>query len=154
MNDTRLRQFFLDHYLPACRYAAGLVGPDDAEDVVQDALVRIYNRPAILEDPRPLKAYFFKTLTTVCYNRLRRRRFTARLNRLIRLKTEEKEHPTGGVEEVWSMLSPGERSVSIFETMMHFSAEETSKILGIAPTTIRVMLHRVRSKIREWEAKT
>src|SRR5262245_16873109 len=64
--------------------AADLLGDRaEAEDAVQEALVRTMNGLHRLRDPRALEGWFFTVLTNLCIRALRRRRVVGAFARLV-----------------------------------------------------------------------
>ncbi|MDX1419027.1 MAG: RNA polymerase sigma-70 factor [Rubricoccaceae bacterium] len=61
-------------HAPLLRYASSLVGPDAADDVVQDAFVRIWNARERLDPDRSLRALLYQTVRNLAFNRTRDRR--------------------------------------------------------------------------------
>lgn len=66
---------FRQWYEPLCRYACRLADDDmdEAEDLVQQAFVKLWEYRARLDVSWSLKAYLYKTVHNACLNRLRAR---------------------------------------------------------------------------------
>lgn len=64
---------FRTHYAALCRYAMRINGgeKDEAEDVVQQVFIKIWEQRATLEIKWTPKAYFYKMVHNRCLNRIR-----------------------------------------------------------------------------------
>ncbi len=67
---------FRQWYEPLCHYACRLADGDmdEAEDLVQQAFVKLWEQHARLEVNWSLKSYLYKTVHNACLNRLRSRK--------------------------------------------------------------------------------
>src|SRR5512136_1541142 len=83
MDEKAFESFFNAHYLQACRFAAGLVGFDGAEDLAQEAFYRLYlSRGKLQQDADPVP-YFYGILSNTGLNLLRRKRIWDRVRLLL-----------------------------------------------------------------------
>lgn len=64
---------FRKYYEPLCRYAAKFVDGDldEAEDIVQQCFVKLWEKHAVLDITWSVKSYLYKTVHNICLNRLR-----------------------------------------------------------------------------------
>lgn len=64
---------FRQYYAPLCRYATGLTDgdPDEAEDLVQQAFVKLWEKRASLDIQWSVKAYLYRMVHHAAMNRLR-----------------------------------------------------------------------------------
>jgi RNA polymerase sigma-70 factor, ECF subfamily len=72
-NDAAFDALFRAYYAPLCYYAASFTDGDmdDAEDVVQQTFVKLWEQRANLSITWSVKAYLYKTVHNTCLNRLR-----------------------------------------------------------------------------------
>ena len=59
---------------PLRRYLAGLVGPGDADDILQDVLLLISRKLYWLEQPELLRAWAFRIASRAAFRHLKKRR--------------------------------------------------------------------------------
>jgi RNA polymerase sigma factor (sigma-70 family) len=122
----------------------------EAEDLVQEALLRAYLGLSQLRDPERFGAWLCGIAVNLAKMRLRRRALEARLT------TE----PTSGegseeweliqvVRDAVSVLPPGQRDAVLMHYIDGLSCEEVAALLGSSPGAIRVRLHRARQQLRE-----
>jgi RNA polymerase sigma-70 factor (ECF subfamily) len=55
------------------RYVRGLVGPSDAEDVLQEILLIVYRKLKLLEQPEVFRAWVFRIASRAAFRHLRKR---------------------------------------------------------------------------------
>jgi len=72
-DETAFDALFRAYYTPLCRYAASLTDGDldEAEDIVQQAFVRLWEQRGTLDIAWSFRAYLYKTVHNRCLNRLR-----------------------------------------------------------------------------------
>lgn len=151
MDEKAFEEFFKAQYTPACRFAAGMVGPGAAEDAAQEAFTKLYlvrGRIREVNDPAP---YFYRILVRTCLKVLRRRRLWAAVRHLLPVRKGQGEPDPEEAATVFRSFSPRERAVFLLTEYRDFSDPEAARALGMAETTLRVYRHRLRRKIRQWE---
>ena len=80
---------FLHFYSPLCEYASQFVSDDDAEELVQDLMLHIWEDRAYLTVERSLKSYLFVSIKNRCYNAIRDRRAKERIQMLLYEKLKD-----------------------------------------------------------------
>ena len=72
-DETAFDALFKAYYPPLCRYACSLADGDmdEAEDIVQQAFVRLWEQRDTLDIAWSLRAYLYKTVHNRCLNRIR-----------------------------------------------------------------------------------
>ncbi|MDQ3112304.1 MAG: RNA polymerase sigma-70 factor [Bacteroidota bacterium] len=74
-------QLFHFYYAPLCRYAGGIVTEtEDAEEIVQQVFLRIWERRKELNITVSFKAYLYRSVHNASLNHKQRRRKDVRLN--------------------------------------------------------------------------
>lgn len=80
-DEAAFGQVFRAHYNALCRYAMGIVGDaENAEEVVQDVFLRIWEKRETLEITSSLKSYLFRAVHNGCMNHLERHKKKVRLD--------------------------------------------------------------------------
>ncbi len=127
------------------RTALAILGdPQEAEDAVQDAFLRLLERaPEDLESPA---AWLTRVLVNGCKSRLRLawRRVGPLPDTLPAPGPEEREE----LEELFS-LPPADRAVIHLHYYEGWSTDEIARLLGRRPGTVRSRLSRAREKLRK-----
>lgn len=131
------------------RFATGLVGPDDAPDVVADAFVKVLSvRPwEELDEP---KAYLYRAVLNQV--RMRHRSTMRRRARELRAAASEVSFDPEvrpEVLEAMSALSARQRAVVVLTYWEDLTPGNIAERLAVSEGTVRRHLARARSKLRE-----
>lgn len=146
-------------HLPSLRsYARALTrDPVDADDLVQDALLRAYERAATYRRDHPLKSW----LLTIVHNLFidRRRREGSELRRNARLSQlydgavapagQEQAVQLREVAQRFDALPEEHRAVLSLIAVQGLSYQETAMTLEVPVGTVMSRLHRARAALRE-----
>lgn len=131
----------------------------EAEDVVQETLIRAWERREELGNVESVEAY----LLTVCRNLAIDKR-EKKDNQNVSLGEEEMELPASDispqerleyeerlrrVHELFSKLPERQRTVMQLRDIEGLSYRETAQAMGITEDVVRVTLHRARAAIRQ-----
>jgi RNA polymerase sigma-70 factor (ECF subfamily) len=132
------------------RYATSILyNHQDAEDVVQDVFITVYQQGAI-SDERNLSAWLYKVTYNKSINKLKRRRFLVFGD--IPENTVAPEN-TGLSEDVlyaMGLLKPDERALLYGRIVEGYSYDELSQQMGQSPAVLRKRYERAKKKIREY----
>lgn len=141
------------------RYATRLLGSRDAaEDAVQDALVRAYDRLADCREPDKFAGWLFLILRNRCYAERRRRHGTTQPldARADEIATEER--PDGRLEQAEQMaaldasldrLTPEQREVFVLKHMEGLAYEEIAGLTGATVPSLKMRMHRAYDRLRD-----
>ncbi len=137
-------EIWVKHKDELARYAAVLVGPNDAEDVVSTVVLRILNRRGLtdLEDARP---YLFRAVLNECKTRAVRNRAGAGIADLPEPPPPE---PRPEVFAAVLELPLGQRAATYLVYWADLSIAETARVMGTRPGTVKRYLHLARGKLR------
>lgn len=157
MDDISFRQAVLAHKDRVFAYAARLLGDrDDARDVAQEALVRLWEHRMSVPGPGHARGWLLKTAHRLCVDRLRVR--GAPLD-----EAEPAGIPEGGPSpealaanrqlgdtllEVLATLSPRDRSVLLLRDVEGLSYEACADVLEVPMGTLKAVVHRARERAR------
>ena len=145
--------------------------PEDAEDVMQDALLNTYRHVSEIKAPEAFRTWLYQTVRNACLMKRRRR-------------VDEPSHMTsieqGGTDvdgdassldlpdagrpadlqliDAWkserlrkalAMLQPGYRVIVVLREMEGLSTREVATITGLSEANVKQRLHRARLMLRE-----
>ena len=123
----------------------------EAEEVMQDAFLRLWerwDRVAALDD---LSGYLFRTAMNVFRNRYRRA--TLALRKTVNLAPSEDALATVEDRDVvvraLKALKPEARAAVVLTGYVGLTSEEAGKVLGMRASTVRTLATRARAAIRE-----
>jgi RNA polymerase sigma-70 factor (sigma-E family) len=135
---------FADRYQPMVRLATLIVGSEAvAEELVQDALVRVHHKWATVEHP---SAYLRTAVVNACRNNRRR----ARLERLHAPKVAPTVAPAQEpLVDALATLNGRQRVAVVLRYYEDLSEADIAVALGCRPGTVKSLLHRPLSQLRE-----
>lgn len=123
----------------------------DAEELMQDAFLKLWerwDRVDAIDDP---VAYLFRVALNGVRMRARRARVVAR--RLVPVAGARDPFDDIDVhEDVRRMLrgiSPRQRTAIVLTEILGYSSEQAARIMGIKPTTVRVLASQGRAALKE-----
>ncbi|MGF1618061.1 MAG: RNA polymerase sigma factor [Acidimicrobiia bacterium] len=136
------------HSRDLIHYAAGLIGPTEAEDVVSSVFLRIMERQGFssIDDPR---RYLFRAVLNECRMRFRR----VSRQRMLYLGNLDVVLPPELHPEVFEavMTLPIQQRAAIYLVYWEdLSVDDTATLMDISPGTVKRYLHLARRKLRPW----
>lgn len=145
---------------PALGLARRLLGnADDAEDVVQDALLKTYGSLATLKDPAGIRSWFLSIVWRQGLDALRRRKLRSRHEQAQAWPARPASEPAdelsarrellARVHGVLEELPPKQRAVLHLRVYEGLEYAEIARIVGITPGSARVYLVKARHHLRE-----
>jgi RNA polymerase sigma-70 factor, ECF subfamily len=123
----------------------------EAEDLTQEAFVRVWERWERGGAPEDPTGYLYRTAMNLFLNRRRRAAVAAR--RAFRLAAASDElaavEMRDEIRRALRALTPAQRVALILVDLFDLSSEEAGRILGKRPSTVRVLAARGRSALAE-----
>ena len=135
----------------------------EAEDLVQETLLRAHLQQGLLRDPAALQTWLYKTATHVCIDRLRQRRGT--VNREVQTPVEElpladhnrpspfaivqQDEMSQCVQRHLADLPDPYKAVLLLHDVDRFTAVEIAQLLCVPLTTVKMRLHRARKRLQD-----
>ena len=137
---------------------------EEADDVVEDALVRIRDAAPAFRGERGLKTWVLRIVANLCRDRLRRRRFAAGPPEAhdpiaesgLRVEPVEgwdealdAERMLAALEQAIDQLPHEQRETVLLRDRLGLSYEEVAETLGVSVAAVKSRLHRGRYALRE-----
>ena len=136
---------------PALRsYVRRTTGSADlADDIVQEAFLRVLRRNLPPLNDRELKSYLFKTASSLLNDHWRRISREQRWRSLIAFRGPAAREPDSvtGIERLFQTLKPRERALLWLAYVEGYSHDEIAAVLGLAEKSVRVLLFGARRKM-------
>lgn len=136
--------------------------PDDAEDAVQETMLRLWNRRTELEQYRSIEAFAMTLVHNLCMDlwRTRRNEYVSLDNvpnstseatpeQLLEIKDEIKLMRT-----IIQSLPPLQRTIMQMKDIEEYETDEIAEITGCSAEAIRSNLSRARKKVRDTYLQT
>jgi RNA polymerase sigma-70 factor (ECF subfamily) len=135
--------------------AADLLGDrTEAEDAVQEALVRVLDGYHRLREPRALESWFFTVLTNLCMRSLRRRRVVGAFARLVGARGEPSRDADDRAPDHARLINALDRLPVMQKTAIvlryghDLGLDEVADAMGIGAETVKTHLKRARTRLR------
>ena len=138
------------HYARTHALAAALVG-DEAEDVVQEAVLQAFLGLDTLREPARFGAWLYRIAANLARMRLRRLTLQETVRKSLRPTDgdgAERAETAALVREALAMLPNAQREAVLMHDVAGYSAGEIAERLGGSSGAVRVRLHRARRELR------
>ena len=123
----------------------------EAEEVMQDAFLSLFERWAQMSEVEDPKAYLYRTAFNAWKKRSRR---AARAVRVAFSPSPRDEvdaaYARTVVGDALARLTPRQRAAVVLTELLGFSSDEAGKILGVRPVTARVLTSQARAAMRSY----
>ena len=148
---------FRSLYPPLVRFAAGLAGEaDEADDLVQEAFVRLWERRTTLDPERSVRALLYRTVRNLAYNRTRdrsRRRHLLESHEPPEASPRadvvlEARHTAEHLRRAVAALPERQREAFLLTRVEGLSHTDVADVMGIAAATVNVHLVRALKTLR------
>lgn len=162
--DTAAFRSLVERYTPyAFALAFRFVADDsDAEDIVQDSFIRVWNNLAMFDERKKFSTWFYRIIVNLCYDRLRRERRWRSLFQATR--SDEAVDGTDKTTDVHAKIENADlafhihrfvkclplkqRTVFILRDLQDLSIQEVADILRMSPGTVKTNLCYARQSLR------
>jgi RNA polymerase sigma-70 factor (ECF subfamily) len=146
-----LEEVFRRHAAPLIRYATVLVGPDDAPDVVTDAMMRVFAAPPSRVAVGNIEAYLFRA---VHHRAIDHRRAVSRRRRREVVHERRRAAPIDewtpdDARALLDVLTDQQRTVVFLTYWADQSPATIAEVLEVTEGTVRKQLARARARLRE-----
>lgn len=154
---------FAEYYQRLYRYTLSLLhDPAEADDAVQETLVRAYRRLESLRDWQALTTWLYRIATHVCLDHMRRRardKTIGAVDNADEFELVEADAPSleyiversdmsACVQRYLEGLSDSYRAVILLHDLDGLTGTQIAEILGVSLATVKIRLHRARVRLR------
>ncbi len=162
MDDEAFRRAFEATRGPLMAYLRKIAGePSRADDLFQEAYMRLINHPPRTEDPASVRSWLFTTATRLARDAWRSERPHRRFRWWGGARDEETaEEPVDEApsadRDTWSQeavaigferLSRRQRSLLWLAYVERFDHQELARVFGVSKASVRVLLSRARGRM-------
>jgi RNA polymerase sigma factor (sigma-70 family) len=151
--------FYLSRFEEVARAAAALVASrEEAFDIAQESFVRCWERWPSFHDEEHAFSFTLRVAANLAKSHLRRLAGFRRLIPKLRAARETTPDPASYLEasdevrRLLAPLSPQQKRVVVMCDGLDLSPDDAARVLGLAPSTVRVHLSRARERMRAREA--
>lgn len=151
--DQRLSELYAAHATGVRRMAYLITGDlDTAEDLVQEAFVRVGGRILALRDPEGAAGYLYRTVINLARDHGRRLGRDRALNKRITSASSRPPDDVETADELWSALMKlpiRHRAVLFFRYYMDLSEAQTADVLGCSVSAVKSLHHRASESLKK-----
>ncbi|SFV09800.1 sigma-70 family RNA polymerase sigma factor [Alicyclobacillus macrosporangiidus] len=126
--------------------------PWDAEDLVQETIVKTFAHMAHLYQVVNMRAYLFRMASNLWIDWCRRARLVSQDDRFLRAipapDEVDRADVIGSMEDLIRLLPPRQRVILLLMDVFDFSARETAEMLVITEGAVKAALHRARRTLQ------
>jgi RNA polymerase sigma-70 factor (ECF subfamily) len=132
---------------------------EDAEDVMQDALLRTYRHVGEIKDPQAFRTWLYSTVRNACL--MKRRRRAGEPAQFVPAATIDVEgagkRPDQQLIDSWidrrlhaalAGLPPGYRAIIVLREIEGLTTREVATVTGMSEANVKQRLHRARVMLR------
>jgi RNA polymerase sigma-70 factor (ECF subfamily) len=135
-----------------------LVGPEEADDVLQEIFLTVYRKLSSYRGESTLSTWLFRLGTNVCLDHLRSR--ATRTGRMNDALDDEFEDGSGAgpilgviarldLERAVETLPPRARAVFVLHDVEGLEHQDVASLLGVSEGTSKSQLHKARMRLRQ-----
>ena len=164
--ETHAFERFVEHFRSKIFHYSWLMcgQPDDAEEVAQETLLKVFQNFHQLREPEHVRAWIFRIAKNACLIKRRKSMFApqdevsiddlapaSEITDTARLPDEElnRGEVRAVLHQVITEFPPAYRSVVVLRELEQLSTEETAQILDLTTDTVKTRLHRARAAMRQ-----
>lgn len=151
--DQRLSDLYAAHATGVRRMAYLITGDTDAaEDLLQEAFVRVGARLLTLRDPEGAAGYLYRTVMNLARDHGRRLGRDRALNKRVAPAPSVPPKDVETADELWSALMKlpiRHRAVLFFRYYMDLSEAQTADMLGCSVSAVKSLNHRASESLRK-----
>lgn len=145
-----LATVFLASYGDCLRFALGMLGDRlTGEEAVQDAFLRLWSRPPLLDDPLAAKAYVFRTIANMGRSRQRRDAHRRAIEPAANDVEDTDVALSIDIRSALQALPPRRRACVLMRYVLDYTERETADALRISVGTVKSQTHKALRQLRE-----
>ena len=130
---------------------------EEAQDIVQEAFIKLWNRREKLDEYRSVEALAMVITRNLCLDKIKAKKYP--VDRLENIRADIPGHDieskveyvevTDRIKEIMNRLPEQMKTIMQLRDIEGYEFEEIAGIVGMHETAIRVSLSRARKKVRE-----
>ena len=171
-DDAAMERLLMRAQEVAYRFSLHVCGhPEDAEDVMQDALLNTYRHVSQIKDPFAFRTWLYQTVRNACLMKRRRRVDEPAHMTSIEQGGTDRDGKPASVDvpdlgrpadeqliDAWqgdrlrralAKLPPGYRVIVVLREMEGLSTREVATVTGFSEANVKQRLHRARMMLRQ-----
>ena len=149
--DEAIATLFYACYPKLVRTGYSLAGDwEVAEELAQEAFVRLWHRWRWIRDPETAPAYLYRTVVNLGNSAIRRRALERRVASF-RAEQPVGQDPVADMDLRLAIasLTPRKRACVVLRYLVGMTEVQTAQILGVSPGTVKSQTHKALRQLRE-----
>jgi len=138
------------------RYARSILKNDDtAQDVVQECLLKIWDKRDLLKEIRSPESWAMRITRNQCYDWVKTNRYTIEVESVsIISEGDETDHESIlndskiWLDKIMATLSQKNREIFHLREVEEFTYQEIAEVMSLTLSDVKVSVHRSRQKIK------
>lgn len=130
---------------------------DDAQDVIQEVFIKLWDRKDKLDDYRSIEALAVVTTRNMCLDRIKLKKHTVGITEKIENEVqeddkeiiEEQKIMVGKIRMIIKTLPELQQTIIHLRDIEGYEFEDIGKMMGMNQNAVRVNLSRARKRVRE-----
>ena len=159
LDHTSFEELFNEHYRSLCRFASSyLSSPDNAEDIVQQVFINLWNTRETIDPEKPIKSYLLTSVKNRCLNYIRDnkkyRSYYLDIESELEIPVSEKDlinekHLNDRLKEALEKLPEKCREIFVLCRFEDMKYKEVAEKLGISQKTVEAQMSKALKIMRE-----
>ncbi|WP_180954928.1 RNA polymerase sigma factor [Bacillus sp. V3-13] len=151
-------EFIIPHRPVLWKYCFHITGsPWDAEDLVQDTLLRAFSSLSQIWQPINPKGFLFRIASNIWIDQCRKKKLLTDSIEIVGEQALQDEDFSfevyGAIEELVLHLPPRQRAVILLVDVFQFKAQEAGEMIGCTEGAVKALLNRARVRIKQLKAQ-
>ena len=125
---------------------------DEANDMLQDGFVKVYEKIGTLRDPQRLRSWVYNIMVNTCIQHYRRSRNTVlqEMDDIAEDDSQEMPYTMEDIVEAMATISPTQRMAFNLCCVEELSMKEAAERMSCNETAVRVALCKAHKKMRHY----
>ncbi|HXK03375.1 MAG TPA: RNA polymerase sigma factor [Verrucomicrobiae bacterium] len=152
---------FVEHFRSRIFHYSWLMcgSPEDAEEVAQETLLKVFENIDQLREPERVRAWVFRIAKNVCLMQRRKSVFAPSEELPLEIDVADQAEPPESqflstelravIDRVVAELPPLYRAVVLLRDLEELSTEDTAQVLDLSIDVVKTRLHRGRAAMRQ-----
>jgi len=162
-NGQAFRQLFVTYYSPLCEFATQYVFDKDAEEIVQELMMHLWEKQGFLAIAGSIKSYLFMAVRNRCLNAIQRNKYKQVTHNYIYEKLKDTfqnpdsymlEELSWHIEKAIGELPENYRKVFSMSRFEDYTNKEIAEQLGVSVKTVEYRITQtlkiLRAKLKDY----
>lgn len=158
-NENAYKQFFLKYYSPLCEYASQYIRDEEAEELIQDLMLHIWESKEYIVIQESIKSYLFTAVKNRCLNAIKKKLYHEQVHSFLyeKLKNQFEEPDFYLINDLNNQIQEAIRSLpekyrETFE-LSRFGEMSNAQIAEYQNISIKTVEYRITQSLKTLRIK-